>query len=188
MARTGAGAAAALLLCVGAAQAADIQVEAEHTDGRFVVRALAKIDVALETAWQVITDYGNLSLFIPDMIESRVLSREGNRAVVAQKGRARFLFFSRAIEVMLEVEEFPVERVVSRATSGDFREMDGAYTLQRNDAGLELRYEGHIVPNFFAPPFGATSAVRRLIEGQFRAMVEEILRRGGQPPEAAPVQ
>jgi ribosome-associated toxin RatA of RatAB toxin-antitoxin module len=165
------------LLMGGAALGSDLEVKAEHEGNVFVVQASAAMQVPLELAWQVITDYNHLGQFIPDMTESRVVQRDGQKVVVAQTGTVRFLVFSRSIQVTLEVDEVPFERVTSRAVSGDFKEMNGRYVLEQQGTEVKLHYEGRIVPDFFVPPLLGTLVVRRVMEGQFRAMVQEIIRR-----------
>jgi ribosome-associated toxin RatA of RatAB toxin-antitoxin module len=161
----------------------DIHVVAERQGEHYVVRASAEMGVPSEIAWEVITDYDNLEKFIPDMSDSHVVIREGNRVVVAQTGKARFLFFSRSIQVSLEVEETPFTRVTSRAIAGDFKEMEGSYVLEKQTSGVVLRYDGRLVPDFFVPPLIGTRMVKGVVEGQFRAMVQEIVRRAGKSTE-----
>jgi ribosome-associated toxin RatA of RatAB toxin-antitoxin module len=173
------GVAEVSLLMAGAALGSDLEVKAEHQGDVFVVQASAGMQVPLELAWQVVTDYNHLSQFIPDMTESRVMRRDGHKVVVAQTGKVRFLVFSRSIQVTLEVDEVPFERVTSRAISGDFKEMNGSYVLEQQGAEVRLRYEGRLIPDFFVPPLLGRLVVRRVIEGQFRAMVQEIIRRSG---------
>ena len=96
----------------------------------------------------MLTDYGRLAEFVPDLQASRVISRDGNQAVVEQKGEARLLFFSFPIDVRLAVTEYPYERVVSRAVAGNFREMRSAYSLEAGQGRVALRYSGRMVPGF----------------------------------------
>jgi ribosome-associated toxin RatA of RatAB toxin-antitoxin module len=176
----GTAASTAMLLYAPLVLATDIHLEAEHRGEEFIIRARARMEVPLDTAWQVVTDYASLVQFIPDMLDSKVVRRDGNHAVVVQSGKIRFLIFTRTIQVTLEVDELPYERVRSHAIAGDFKQMEGTYELERLPAGVELRYEGHIIPGFFIPPMVGTLVVKRVIEGQFRAMVQETLRRAKQ--------
>jgi hypothetical protein len=109
-----------------------------------------------------------------------VVSREGAKAVVEQKGVARFLFFTYPIEVRLAVTEYPHRRIESNAVAGNFRELRSVYTLDaREGGGVRLRYRGRLVPDFELPLFG-TWVLKSNVETTFRAMVEEIER--GQEP------
>lgn len=163
------------------AQAAEITVHARRTGDVLQVEAVAEFEGSLSRTWQVLTDYGRLSEFIPDLQVSRVVSRDRNDAVVEQKGAARLLFFSYPIDVRLAVTEFPREKVVSHAVSGNFREMHGVYTLEVRDGRVLLRYAGRLVPDFYVPPLIGTLVLRHHVETTFGAMVDEILRQHHEP-------
>jgi ribosome-associated toxin RatA of RatAB toxin-antitoxin module len=174
----GARAAISCLLLVGVAAvatAADVSVQATRDGDALEVEAVADLAVGLARAWEVLTDYNRFSQFVPDLRESRVISREGGNAVVEQKGQARFLFFSYPIEVRLAVTEFPRERIESRAIAGNFRELRCTYTLEPREGGVRLRYQGRLVPDFQLPLFH-TYVLKSNVEATFRAMVEEIER------------
>jgi ribosome-associated toxin RatA of RatAB toxin-antitoxin module len=167
-----------LFLCAPAtAAAADVTVEATRDGEAVEVEAAAEIAADAARAWQVLTDYNRLPQFVPDLHESRVVSREGAKVVVEQKGVARFLFFTYPIEVRLEVTEYPHRRIESRAVAGNFRELRSTYTLEPREGGVRLRYQGRLVPDFQLPLFG-TWVLRNNVEATFRAMVEEIERPG----------
>jgi ribosome-associated toxin RatA of RatAB toxin-antitoxin module len=169
-----------LFLCAAAAAAAaapaaDISVQATRDGDAVEVEATAEIAAGLTRAWEVLTDYNRLSQFVPDLHESRVVSREGAKAVVEQKGVARFLFFTHPIEVRLEVTEYPHRRIESRAIAGNFRELRSVYTLEASEGGMRLHYQGRLVPDFELPLFH-TYVLKSNVESTFRAMVEEIER------------
>jgi ribosome-associated toxin RatA of RatAB toxin-antitoxin module len=169
-----------LLVCLtgfaAATQAAEVTVHVTRSGETFQIEASAEFEGTVARTWQVLTDYGRLAEFVPDMQTSRVVSRDGHRAVVEQKGEARVLFFSFPIDVRLAVTEHPYERVVSRAVAGNFREMRGAYTLEAGQGRILLRYQGSMVPDFFIPPLIGTLALRHNVEATFRALVEQIER------------
>jgi ribosome-associated toxin RatA of RatAB toxin-antitoxin module len=164
-----------LFLCAAAAAAADVTVQATRDGEAVEVEAVAEIAVGVARAWEVLTDYNRLAQFVPDLHESRVVSREGPKAVVEQKGAARFLFFTYPIEVRLAVTEYPHRRIESRAVAGNFRELRSVYTLEAREGGVRLRYQGRLVPDFELPLFH-TYVLKSNVEATFRAMVEEIER------------
>ncbi len=163
------------------AQAAEVTVRATRNGDALEVVAVAEFDGDIARTWQVLTDYGRIAEFVPNLQVSRVISRGRNSAVVEQKGEARVLFFSYPIDVRLAVTEHPHERVESRAVAGNFREMRNAYTLEQRQGRVSLRYTGHLVPDFFVPPLIGTLALRLNVEETFRALVEEIERRHREP-------
>ena len=165
-----------LLLLLVPARAAEVTVNAARSGDALQVEASAELVGSLTRAWQVLTDYGRFAEFVPDLQVSRVLSRERNSVLVEQKGAARLLFWSYPMDVRLAVTEYPYERVESRSVSGNFREMQNAYTLGMRSGQVHLRYSGRMVPDFYVPPLIGTLALHNSVESTFRALVNEMER------------
>jgi ribosome-associated toxin RatA of RatAB toxin-antitoxin module len=166
-----------LLALLVPAQAAEVTVHASRSGDVLQVEASAEFDGSLDNAWQVLTDYGRLAEFVPDLQASRVISRDRNAVVVEQKGEARLLFFSYPIDVRLAITEKPREQIVSQAIAGNFREMRSTYALEARQGRLFLHYSGRLEPDFYVPPLIGTYLLRRNVESMFRALVDEIERR-----------
>jgi len=181
MARTVSASQAVILIaaCFGATPAAaqDLHVETSR-DGEFVtVAASAELPADLRVAWEVLSDYNHLAQFIPDISSSRVVSRDGDKVVVEQKGTIGFFIYRQPVDVTLEVLEEPMRRITARATSGNIRDLETRYELQPDGAGVKLAYTGRFIPDFILPPVIGMPIMRHVIERRFRAMVDEILRR-----------
>lgn len=172
-----------LLLLLAPAQAAEISVHVTRSGEAFQVDASAEFEGTVARTWRVLTDYGRIAEYVPDVRTSRIVSRDGNNAVVEQKGQTRVLFFSFPVDVRLAVTEHPYERVVSRAVGGSFRELRSSYSLEAGEGRILLRYTGHMVPDFFVPPLIGTMALRHNVEESFRALVGEIERQQREPAE-----
>jgi ribosome-associated toxin RatA of RatAB toxin-antitoxin module len=159
--------------------AEDFAVDAERTGERIEVRARAVIAATPDLVWQVISDYARLPEFVPGITKSTVIERNGNRVRVEQQGEARFLIFALPIRVRLDVVEWPLEWIASRAVEGNVRRMSARYEIdaERQQGRVTLRYFGSIEPDFDLPPLVGMYALRRTIEDQFGAMVREIERR-----------
>lgn len=172
---TGALAAALSVQCP--AQTHEVSIRTGR-DGEFItVSASALMRVDPRIAWAVLSDYDHLSKFIPDMQSSRVVSREGNKVRVEQRGDVGFLFYREPVNVTLEVDEEPQRRIVARSVAGNVRGLETRYELHSSGAGVRLDYTGRFVPSFSIPPLIGMPIVSRLIERRFRAMIEEIQRR-----------
>ena len=147
-------------------------------DGEFVaVSASVVMRVDLHVAWAVLSDYDQLARFIPDMKSSRVISREGNKLRVEQKGEMGFLFYKEPVAMLLDVYEEPPTRITARGIEGNFKGLETRYELHSSDAGVRLEYAGRFIPDFSIPPLIGMPIMNRLIERRFRAMVNEIQRR-----------
>lgn len=165
------------LAAPAALNAADVMVRASREGDVIHVEASAEFVADGWRVWQVLTDYDHLADFIPDMHTSRVLERRKGTAIVEQKGDFRLLFLNFPIEVTFVVKEFPQELIVSHAVKGSFLEMHNAYNLQVQQKRVRLRYEGHMKPDFLVPPLIGTIALKRSVERQFGALVDEIIQR-----------
>jgi carbon monoxide dehydrogenase subunit G len=156
---------------------ADVSIRTTR-EGEFVtVSASVVMKVDPHIAWAVLSDYDHLASFIPDMKSSRVVSRDGNKVRVEQKGDVGFFFYREPVNVLLEVHEEPPRRITARSIEGTVRDLETRYELQSSGAGVRLDYAGRFVPGFTIPPLIGMPIVNRLIERRFRAMVDEIQRR-----------
>ena len=173
--------AAGALATASASRATDIQVVATAQDEAVQVTAQAVIRAPAELIWQTLTDYDHLAQFIPGIVESRVVSRDGTRSVVEQKGGARFWFFSYPIRVTVVSSERPFEGIDVQLLNGNLRRLEGGYRIEpRPDGSTELTWRGLVEPDTPLPSFMRTALLRRTISEQFTGMVREIERRADQ--------
>lgn len=166
------------LAFTASASANDLALRASRNGEAVDITASATLSVPTETAWRVLTAYDRYASFIPDMDSSRVLSREGARAVVEQRGSARWLWMSQPVVVQFSVFESPPSLVVSKLISGTIRDMQGRYELVRDADRVKLLYSGRIVPDDTNVGYFDLLAVRANASRQFSALVEEIERAG----------
>ncbi|HIK44518.1 MAG TPA: SRPBCC family protein [Leptolyngbyaceae cyanobacterium M65_K2018_010] len=95
-------------------------------------RILAHTDLpfAAEQLWQILTDYDNLSSFIPNLSYSQRLGHPGGGIRLEQMGSQCFLQVKFCARVVLDmVEAFP-QRISFSMVEGDFREFEGEWTLE----------------------------------------------------------
>ncbi len=166
-----------LAVAPGLMAAGAIEARIERQGEYITVNASVLMQVDARIAWEVLSDYDHLARFIPDMKISRVVSRDGNRVLVEQKGEFGFFFYRQPVDVVLEVVEYPMRRIDARRISGNIRDLQTRYDLTASDAGVKLDYTGRFIPEFSVPPLFGLPMVRRVVERRFRAMVEEIARR-----------
>ncbi len=159
------------------AGAQEIDFAIERKGEYITVNASARMQVDARIAWEVLSDYDHLAQFIPDMKSSRVVSRDGDRVLVEQRGEFGFFFYRQPVDVTLEVLEQPQRRIDARRIAGNIRDLQTRYELETSDAGVKLDYTGRFIPEFSVPPLFGMPMVRRVVERRFRAMVEEIVRR-----------
>lgn len=84
-----------------------------------------------EQLWRVLTDYESLHHFIPNLQNSRLLSRCGNDVRLEQVGRQRFCCLDFTARVELSLHEQPQEgRLLFAMAAGDFRRFEGSWHLE----------------------------------------------------------
>jgi hypothetical protein len=153
------------------------------------VRASAVLTADAATAWPVLTAYDRYTDFIPDLRRSHVLARSGSKVTVEQTGYAAVWLLKLPIQVTIEVDEVPPNRLHSHAIAGSLRSLTSSYTLTPLSKGTRLDYVGHVVPGFAFFARIEQAAVEQNMARQFQALVDEIdhqaARASAPPAEAA---
>ena len=162
--------------CLASAQ---IEVRIERKHGVFQVHAESAVAVDAATAWQVLTDYNELARFVPDMRSSRIVSAPGRPLLLEQHGEAGFLIFNLDIQVVLQIDETPPDRLAFRAVSGNMKRMQGEWRIQRDARTIRLAYQAEIEPDFWVPPLISSGVLKRNVERQVSGVVQEMLKRHG---------
>ena len=85
------------------------------------------------------TPIDRLADFVPSLTRSRVVSCDGDTAVVEELGAARFLFFHRAIRLLVRVRERAAGRIDVGLVEGNMRVYRVSWELQPVDGGGERR-------------------------------------------------
>ena len=152
-------------------------VEAAGEDTPYVVEAELLVAVPLEVVWAVLTDFDSMANFVPNLTESRVASRAGDRLAVRQKGVARFGPFRFAFDTAREIELQPYTTVRSRQLTGNLRKVESTTQFTHNDGGTRVRYRVEVVPGFWLPGFIGRRLIEHEVREQFAAIVREITRR-----------
>jgi ribosome-associated toxin RatA of RatAB toxin-antitoxin module len=174
---------AALCLCVGncgAHAAHDVSIHADRQGSAVVIDARATLSAPAALIWETLTDYDGLAAFIPGMRASRVLERRAGSIIVKQQGEAGFLFFTHAIDVVVEAREQPPREVSVRVLSGNLRQLEGRYRIESDphrSGHVVLRWSGLIEPESGLPPLIGVPILRSNIGAQFRGLIREIERR-----------
>ena len=101
-----------------------------------------RMDVDPEWLWAVLTDYPNLSRYIPNLASSHQLWRRGHRVGLEQVGSQQFcgLRFTARVELELE-EDHPNGELRFRMVKGDFRRFEGAWRIASSGDTTSLLYD-----------------------------------------------
>ena len=158
-----------------------IQQEMERLPGG--TRRLAvqlRTDLDPQWLWAVLTDYDQLSRFIPNLQTSRLLWRRANVVGLEQEGAQTFMGLRFKARVQLELTELLEERRLSFVMSkGDFRRFEGAWQIGVGAAGTTLLYD-LTVQGCVGMPIGLIEQrLREDLAANLRAVQQEAKRRAG---------
>lgn len=172
----------AVALAGGAhAQSGKVDITVTQQGRTFVVAATLEAPVPAALAWEVLTDFEQMDHFVPNLTDSRILARDGNRLTIAQRGIARFgplaISFASEREVTLE----PPRRIRSVQTRGSMEKLESVTTFVATAEGTRLDYRVEVIPGALYPDVVARRFLRHEVSEQFDAIVREMLRRRPSP-------
>ena len=130
--------------------------------------------------WTVLTDYANLSRFIPNLASSRQLWRRGNRVGLEQVGTQQFcgLRFSARVELELE-EDHGAQELRFQMVRGDFRRFEGTWRVSASGGISCLLYELTVQGKPGMPIGLIEQRLREDLANNLRGVQQEAQRRAG---------
>ena len=141
----------------------------------FEVSASGTVKAAPAAVWKVLTDYESMPEFVPDLTKNKVMSRNGNQAIIEQSGVARFLFLSRAIHLVVQAAEEPMSAIDITLVTGDMKVYACRWELTAlPDGGTRVSYTGRMVPKFYVPGMLGSNIIRRDIERMMKAVLQRL--------------
>ena len=155
----------------------EVAVKRVDSEGQqvFEVVASGTVRAAPAAVWKVMTDYEAMPDFVPDLEKNKVISRAGNRVLIEQAGVARFLFLTRAIELVVHASEEPMTSIDIRLVSGDMKVYTCRWELTPlPGGGTRIAYTGKMVPKFYVPGMLGSNIIRRDIERMMKAVLERL--------------
>lgn len=131
-----------------------------------------------QLAWKVLTDYERLPQFVPELVRSKVVKRDGNQVLLEQESRAGFLFFSYNLHMTVRVTEQPYSAIAIALVSGGMKQYDARWELeptQEDDrSGTHIHYSARMEPEFYIPPLIGQPFVQASVQRTVEAVVREI--------------
>jgi carbon monoxide dehydrogenase subunit G len=153
-----------------------VAVSVERVDGIYIITAHGEVAAAPEAVWRILTDYERMAEFVPDLQRVRVLSRSGDAAVIEQIGEARFLFFRRAIRLVVQAHELPISQIDISLVDGDMKVYRCTWQLSAvpETGGTRVAYSGTVAPKFYVPGMLGSNMIRADIEKMMTAVMRRL--------------
>jgi len=138
-----------------------------------VVSVSSKIHINALPAkvWETLTDYDNLSSYLPKVLASKVVERNGNEIILDQTGKTGIFIFEKIVHFRLKIrEQFP-DNISFEQIAGDFQVYRGEWVLETSNTiqGTVLTYNAELKPLFFAPPILVSFVQRQDLPGILKA-------------------
>jgi ribosome-associated toxin RatA of RatAB toxin-antitoxin module len=156
-------------------------VKRKHRKERilFEIQASGLVRATPQQTWAVLTDYGRLSEFVPDLLSSKLLSRCGDEAIIEQQGSIGFIFMRQSIHLVVRVIENPFSTLDVALVAGDMKHYASRWELAplEQGAGTRIAYRGSLEPDFFVPLLLGRALVQLDVQKMLAAVVAEIERR-----------
>lgn len=96
--------------------------------GKYTAKIL--LNASQETAWSVLTDYGNISKFMPNVVSSQILAVNGNQKVIEQVDARQVFLINVRSRIRSAVTETAKNRIDFRQLEGDLRSMQGYWKVE----------------------------------------------------------
>jgi ribosome-associated toxin RatA of RatAB toxin-antitoxin module len=154
-----------------------IEVKLYQVDGQptFEVSASLTVNATQEHSWKVLTGYDRLAQFVPNLSDSHVVARDGNRVIVQQTGYAKFLFIRQPVELRLQVTEQAMQRIDIHRLGGNMVSYEAHWELQPlPENRTRIAYSGIIAPDFYVPSLFGPALMRSDLRSMLEAVRSEI--------------
>lgn len=159
------------------------RVQVVYENEMYVGRFSFVVPVPTVIAWDALTDFDRMAAFIPNLEASRVVSRQNNVLLVAQRGKMDFGPLTFPFESERRVEMRQQDGVlISRAISGNAKHMLSEMRVTPEAPGTRLDYRLEMIPDRWFPSSLAIGVMRRELAEQFNAMAREMVRRQQKRP------
>jgi hypothetical protein len=167
--------------CVAVAQSAIASIDIREIGEGFVVDLVMRAPLPRELAYEVLTDFEHMANWVPNVAESRVVKREGNRTTVEQQGLARFGLLSFPYVTVREVELAAPASIRSTQVTGSMKRLTSLMRLSSEGGETRLDYHAEFVPSAVAAKVLTRAFVEHEFREQFEAIIAEMVRRKERP-------
>ena len=160
-----------IALAQESSNAYDLKVAVTRAGDRFQVSASYEVPITICEAFAFITDYEGAKN-LPGIVDSKVLSRSGNKVKVARLLEERILFIPFEMRSELEYVEIPNKALLFEQLSGDTKYYKGSWRLLSEKDFTTFKYDAQIEPNSLVPSAVIEFFIKNILRRQFESMAE----------------
>jgi hypothetical protein len=157
--------------------ALDMQISVARRGEVLVVDAVFVAPVSQREAWVVLTDFDAMSRYVPNLDESHIAARNGDRLRVEQRGVARWGPLTHSFTMVRDIQLDPMSEVRSASIGGTMRQVQSQTRLAAVSGGTEVRHHIEFAVDTWMPDVLIEPFLRHEVREQFEAVVAEMLRR-----------
>ena len=129
------------------------------------------IQAHIESVWAVLTDYNHHAEILPYLSKSIVLSSAP--LTVQQIGKIRVLFWTFTMHATQQIQEAPPVGMRFQAIAGDFKRLEGAWTLTMAGSTTRLTCDFLVEPIRKVPAWAVRMAARRYLTKMVGSLQEQ---------------
>ena len=149
----------------------------QNGDGGYVANIVMQAPVPPKIAWDVLTDFGNMEKWVPNVRESKIVTNNGNDLTIEQKGTAKFGLLSFPYTSVRKMELEPEKSILATQVSGSMQKLVSLMRVSPDGSGTRLDYRLEMVPSKIASAVMSKEFLKGELTEQFTAIVGEMVRR-----------
>jgi hypothetical protein len=149
----------------------DVRVSTRVIDGRIQIDASYTVPINICNAFAFITAYEGAKN-IPGILESRVISKEGNKVRVYRVIEEQILFFPIELKSTIEYTEMSNRQVSFEQISGDTKFYKGSWKLIPDKDSTTFKYDALVEPQSVIPSSVIEYFMKNSIRGRFEFMAQ----------------
>ena len=150
----------------------DVQVSTRPIDGRIQIDASYTVPINICSAFAFLTAYEGAKN-IPGILESKVLSRSGNKVRVYRVIEEQILFFPIELKSTIEYTEVPNRLVAFEQISGDTKFYKGSWRLLPDKDSTTFKYEALVEPHSLIPSSIIEYFMKNNLRERFELMAQK---------------
>jgi hypothetical protein len=150
----------------------DVQVSTRAIDGRIQIQASYTVPINVCSAFAFITAYEGAK-DMPGILESKVISRSGNKVRVYRVIEEQILFFPIEIKSTVEYTEVANRLLAFEQISGDTKFYKGSWRLFPDKDSTTLKYEALVEPHSIIPSSITEYFIKNNLKERFEIMAQK---------------